>query len=89
MLLESILNTKPNEMEEILRNTEAASLVSGKIEKTALSFKSVLATYLKSLSYVKDEANPFSIRSWIQDEKDEKNEKDEKREKGRKRIFNR
>jgi len=52
LLLKYILATDLKEMEEILCNTEAASLVSGKIEKTTLSFKSVLATYLKCLKYV-------------------------------------
>ena len=68
MLLKYILAIDLSELEEMLRGTEAASLVSGKIEKTALSFKSMLATYLKSLKYVKDEEKPFSIRSWIQND---------------------
>ena len=69
LLLKYILATNLSEMEGMLSNTEAASLVSGRIEKTALSFKTMLATYLKSLKYVKDEENPFSIRSWVQDDK--------------------
>ena len=68
LLLESILNAELNELEGMLRGTEAASLVSERIEKTALSFKSMLATYLKSLKYVKDTEKPFSIRNWIQDD---------------------
>jgi type IV conjugative transfer system coupling protein TraD len=67
-LLEAILVEDLSKMEMVLGNTEAASLVSGKVEKTALSFKATLAIYLKSLRYVKDEKNPFSIRSWIQDD---------------------
>ena len=39
--------------------------MSEKTEKTAISIKSVLATYLKSLCYIRDENNPFSIRQWI------------------------
>jgi len=68
LLLDSILAADLSKMEEDLRNTEAASLVSQRVEKTSLSFKAMLATYLKALKYIKDEENPFSIRKWIQDD---------------------
>lgn len=67
-LLKSLLTADLAMMEQFLRGTEAATLVSEKIEKTAISIKSVLATYLKSLKYVKDADNPFSIREWVQDD---------------------
>ena len=50
------------------QGTEAESLMSEKTEKTAISIKSVLATYLKSLCYFKEGENPFSIRQWLQDD---------------------
>ena len=68
-LLRALLTADLATMETFLRGTEAETLVSEKIEKTAISIKSVLATYLKSLKYVKDEANPFSIRRWVQNDK--------------------
>lgn len=68
LLLESTLNASLMEMENFLRGTEAAALVDQKVEKTSLSFKAMLATYLKCLRYVKDEGEPFSIRSWIQND---------------------
>ena len=68
LLLESILNASLMEMEEFLRGTEAAALVDQKVEKTSLSFKAMLTTYLKCLRYVKDEGESFSIRSWIQND---------------------
>lgn len=67
-LLRSLLTADLGTMEQFLRGTEAATLVSEKIEKTAISIKSVLATYLKSLKYVKDEIDTFSIRRWVQDD---------------------
>lgn len=67
-LLKSLLTSDLGVMEEFLRGTEAESLVSEKIEKTAISIKSVLATYLKSLKYVKDGNDAFSIRKWVQDD---------------------
>ena len=67
-LLDSLLTTNLATIESVLCNTEAAPLLSHGIEKTALSFKATLASYLKCLKYIKDEENPFSIRSWIQDD---------------------
>jgi len=71
-LLRYLLNSDLNIIQNYLKNTEAETLVSDKIEKTAVSIKSVLATYLKSLKYVRDGDNSFSIRQWVQNE-NEKN----------------
>ena len=68
LLLKSLLTADANVMEKFLIGTEAEMLVSEKNEKTTLSIKAVLATYLKSLKYVRDEENPFSIRQWVQDD---------------------
>lgn len=67
-LLRYLLTADLEQMENYLKGTEAETLVSRKTEKTAISIKSVLATYLKSMKYIKDEANPFSIRQWIKNE---------------------
>jgi len=71
-LLKFLLTADLDTIEVSLRGTEAETLVSEKNEKTAISIKSVLATYLKSLKYVKEDEKPFSIRQWVQ--QDEKNE---------------
>ncbi len=68
-LLRYLLTADLEQMENYLKGTEAETLASRKTEKTAISIKSVLATYLKSMKYIKDEANPFSIRQWIKNEK--------------------
>lgn len=65
-LLRSLLTSDIGQLQSLLCGTEAESLMSEKTEKTAISIKSVLATYLKSLCYIHDEKNPFSIRQWIQ-----------------------
>lgn len=67
-LLKVILTTELDKISDLLRGTEAESLVSDKLGKTAISIKSVLATYLKSLKYLRDHENYFSIRRWIEDE---------------------
>lgn len=60
-----------DEMQDILKGTMAESLVDEKIEKTAISIKAILSAYLKSLYYVKEGKNPFSIRDWVQNERDD------------------
>ncbi|MHB1948311.1 MAG: type IV conjugative transfer system coupling protein TraD [Gammaproteobacteria bacterium] len=69
-LLKYLLSADLNVLQKYLKGTPAETLVSSKIEKTAISITSVLATYLKSLKFVKDGDNPFSIRQWIKDEKE-------------------
>jgi len=67
-LLKTLLTADLATMGHFLRGTEAETLVSEKIEKTAISIKSVLVTCLKSLKYVKDEGQSFSIRNWVMDD---------------------
>jgi type IV conjugative transfer system coupling protein TraD len=67
-LLKTLLTANVGQLQELLKGTEAESLMSEKTEKTAISIKSVLATYLKSLCYIRDIHNPFSIRQWIHDD---------------------
>lgn len=67
-LLKKLLTTSLDDMQQYLGQTEAATLVSKEIEKTAVSIKTQLATCLSSLKYLKDEGNEFSIRKWIQDD---------------------
>jgi len=67
-LLRHLLTADLELLQNYLKGTEAETLVSEKTEKTAISIKSVLATYLKSMKYIKEDINPFSIRQWIQNE---------------------
>lgn len=71
-LLKLLLTSEFSNLEEYLTGTAAATLVSGKIEKTAISIRSVITTYLKSLqslSGLKTKDNQdFSIRDYILDD---------------------
>lgn len=79
-LLELMLTSELESLSEYLKGTESASLVSDKIQKTAISIKSVLAAYIKSLRFLEgldkkdDQGNlvrpRFSIREWVKN-KDE------------------
>lgn len=68
-LLKLILTAELDELSEYLSGTEAATLVSEKIEKTAISIRSVISTYVKSLRFLQglnqSGRNAFSIREWV------------------------
>ena len=78
-LLSLILTSELETLGNFLQGTESASLVSKDIKKTAISIKSVLATYIKSLRFLdglddkdakgKPKHKPFSITDWVQDDK--------------------
>lgn len=71
-LLKLLLTGEFSYLEDYLRGTPAATLVSGKIEKTAISIRSVITTYLKSLQSLTGLSEkglaPFSIRDYILNE---------------------
>jgi type IV conjugative transfer system coupling protein TraD len=71
-LLRLLLTGEFTHLDEYLKGTPAATLVSGKIEKTAISIRSVITTYLKSLTTLTglntEGAAPFSIRDYILNE---------------------
>lgn len=68
MLLQYLLTADLGKIYELLKHTESESLVSSKVQKTALNVKTVMATYLKSLLYLQDQGDVFSIRDWILDD---------------------
>ena len=77
--LDVLLRSSIESLSQYLKGTEASSLVSEKAEKTAISIKSVLATYIKSMRFLEGlergedgkEKERFSIKEWIKNE-DEK-----------------
>ena len=74
-LLKVLLTSELHDLHNYLSGTEAATLTSDKIEKTAISIRSVITTYLKSLRFlvgVEQSKQPkFCIRDWICNEKDD------------------
>jgi len=71
LLLQLLLTTTLEDLRDLLKGTESENLVSREIEKTAISIKSVLATYMKSLRFLEglnqNGAPKFSIKEWIQE----------------------
>jgi len=70
-MLKFLLTAPLEELYRYLADTEAAALVSDKIEKTSLSIRSVMATYTKSLKFLtslKQTQKPkFCIKEWLND----------------------
>lgn len=70
VLLQLLLTTTLDEMRGLLKGTESENLVSKEIEKTAISIKSVLATYTKALRFLEGlniaHKEKFSIKKWIE-----------------------
>ena len=70
-LLALLLTEDLKDLKQQLKNTVAETLVSDKIEKTALSIKATLSAYCKVLAYLPDETTAkelFSIRNWLKDD---------------------
>jgi len=84
-LLKVLLTSELHDLHNYLSGTEAATLTSDKIEKTAISIRSVITTYLKSLRFMTavEQANEkpkFCIRDWVSNERNKGSEKDDKNE---------
>ncbi len=79
-MLKFLLTAPLEELYRYLADTEAAALVSDKIEKTSLSIRSVMATYTKSLKFLtgleQTQKPKFCIKDWLND-KDKKDKNDE------------
>jgi len=67
--LKTLLSLSMKSLRDYLANTPSANLVEEKIEKTAISIRSVVTNYAKSLRYLQgldDGVNPpFTIREWM------------------------
>lgn len=70
--LKVLLSLSLKNLREFLKNTPSANLVEEKIEKTAISIRSVTTNYAKSLRFLQgiDQGQEkFSIREWMSNEK--------------------
>lgn len=74
-LVSLLVTNEFEDLQEYLQGTAASTLVSEKIEKTAISIRTILTTYLKSLQTLRGlntkGKSPFSIRDYILDESNE------------------
>ncbi|WP_312734643.1 type IV secretion system DNA-binding domain-containing protein, partial [Escherichia coli] len=67
--LKTLLSLSMKNLRTYLANTPSANLVEEKIEKTAISIRSVVTNYAKALRYLQglDDGTrpPFTIRDWM------------------------
>jgi type IV conjugative transfer system coupling protein TraD len=68
-LTSTILTIPKEELFELLKQTEAASLLDKDATKVVTSVRIMLASYSQSMTYLHDAGEPFSIRKWVQDPK--------------------
>ncbi|MBN1091040.1 type IV conjugative transfer system coupling protein TraD [Pantoea sp. 1B4] len=71
-LLKKLMSISLADLRQFLEGTDAANLVDGSIEKTAMTIRTILTTYVRSLRYLQglDEQGrrPFNIRDWLHTE---------------------
>ena len=64
-LVETLLTSTPEYLEEFLTGTVAAQIVTTKAERMAAGVRMMLSTYLRALAMMPDDGEPFSISEWI------------------------
>lgn len=70
---DALLKSNYKLLAQFLAGTEASSLISAESEKTSLSILAILAAYISSIKYLHDDAEKFSIRNWIEENKNDQN----------------
>lgn len=73
--LRNLLTVDVSMIRALLKNTEAENLTDSKIEKTTTSIRSVLTSYVKSLTYLQglnedNDRKKLVIRDWVTDPED-------------------
>jgi len=68
-LLKKLMSISLAALREYLEGTDAANLVDGSIEKTAMTIRTILTTYVRALRYLQgldqQGRQPFNIRDWL------------------------
>jgi type IV conjugative transfer system coupling protein TraD len=70
-LLRDLLTINLEEAAELVKGTETAAIIAQGAEKTALSVRSTLAAYIRSLKFLRSEGDVFSIRDWVHEDQGE------------------
>ena len=61
----ALLRIEVNEMLKMVEGTIAGTVLAKENEKTVLSVRSTLATHLKCMGHLRDDARAFSLREWV------------------------
>lgn len=67
-LSRALLRSTLSDLYQELQGTRASSHLDPSTDKTAGSIRSVAASFLECLDYIRDTTTPFSIRDWVQED---------------------
>ena len=67
-IIDDLLKKDLSSISGLLSDTAANSIVDEQSPKTALSVMAILSTYVKSLGYLQEGGEEFSMKDWIQDD---------------------
>lgn len=67
-LIELLLRSNHVQIANFLKNTDVSSLADKSSEKTIMSIMAVISAYIRSISYLHDDGEKFSIRKWIEND---------------------
>lgn len=65
-LLHYVTRAPDDELKEFLKDTDAAALVNGKAEGTAANIRTNTVAFIRSLRFVPQGRQQFSIREWVE-----------------------
>lgn len=65
-LMYYVTRSPDDELKEFLKDTDAAALVNGKAEGTAANIRTNTVAFIRSLRFVPQGREQFSIRSWVE-----------------------
>lgn len=68
-LLDDLLTIKMEDAAKIIKGMEGAALLAEGADKLAVSIRATLATYTRSLKYLPEGKEDFSIRKWVDEDK--------------------
>ncbi len=71
ILVEHLLKTDLSDLAKAMEGTVAQSIVDPDNPKTALSVRAMLTANIGALEFLSDTGNPFSIREWTADDREE------------------
>ncbi len=68
LLFDKLLSSSLGEVAKLVKDTESAILFSDGAQKTALSVRATLSSYLSSFKFLTNQKGDFSIRNWVKNE---------------------
>lgn len=68
-LVYATMRITKEEVIEMLKGTQASSILDKDAAKAIASIRMTLTTFVKCLAYLHDEGKPFSIKDWVQNDK--------------------